>query len=84
MLKNDPFNICEYIMWCLNNSDFQAIVKITRADITTTTYALLQNCQPTNASVERAFSMVKNMLRTNRNFFPENVKPYIMLAFNNS
>ena len=23
---SDPFNICEYIMWRLNNSDFQAIV----------------------------------------------------------
>ena len=54
---SDPFNICEYIMRRLNNKDFQAIVKMTRADITPTTYALLQNFQPTTASVERAFSM---------------------------
>ena len=77
---SDPFNICEYVMRRLNNSDFQVIVKMTRADIAPTTYVLLQNCQPTSASVERAFFMLKNVLRTNRNFLSENVKPYIMLV----
>ena len=48
---SDPFNVCEYILRRLNNSDFQAIVKMTQAHITPTTYALLQNCQPTSAKI---------------------------------
>ena len=35
---SDPFNICEYIMRRLNNSDFQAIVKMTLAKFSTHKY----------------------------------------------
>ena len=44
--------------------------------------ALLKNCQPTTASVERSSSLLNKMLRKDRNFLPENIGQYFILPFN--
>ena len=39
-----------------------------RQDILPAVYHMLQNSQPTSASVERGFSMLKKLLAKDRNF----------------
>ena len=55
-----------------------------REDISLTVYHMLQNYQPTSASVERSFSMLKNLLAKDRNFKVENVRHYMIIHFNAS
>ena len=47
-------------------------------------YHILQNSQPTSASVERSFSILKKLLAKDRNFKVENVQHYMILHFNAS
>ena len=44
--------------------------------------ALLQGAQPTSASVERYFSILKNLLSPGRNFDKNNVYSYLVLEYN--
>ena len=53
-----------------------------RQDISSAVYHNLQNSQPTSASVERSFSMLKKLLAKNRNFKVGNVRHYMILHFN--
>ena len=46
-------------------------------DISPAVCHMLQNSQPTSASVERSFSMLKKLLAKDRNFKVENVQQYI-------
>ena len=55
-----------------------------RQDISPAVYHMLQNSQPTSASVEKSFSMLKKLLAKYRNFKGENVRHYIILHFNAS
>ena len=55
-----------------------------RQDISPTVYDMLQNSQPTSASVERSFSMLKKLLAKDKNFKVENVRHYMILHFNAS
>ena len=55
-----------------------------RQDISTAVYHILQNSQPTSASVERSFSMLKKLLAKDRNFKAKNVRHYMILHFNAS
>ena len=48
------------------------------ADISSTVYSLLYHSQPTTASVERNFSMLRKQLAKDRNFKAENVKQYMI------
>ena len=52
-----------------------------RQDISPAVYHMLQNSQPTSASVERSFSMLKKLLAKDRNFKVENVRHYMILHF---
>ena len=53
-----------------------------REDILPAVYHMLQNSQPTSASAERSFSMLKKLLAKDRNFKVDNVRHYIILHFN--
>ena len=53
-----------------------------RQDISPAVYHMLQNSQPTSASVERSFSMLKKLLAKDRNFKVENVRHCMILHFN--
>ena len=45
---------------------------------------MLQNSQPTFASVKRSFSMLKKLLAKDQKFKVENVRHYMILHFNAS
>lgn len=69
----DPCKIKEYLTKRVEAHEINIIVDASREDISLATYALLQNCQPTSAAVERAFSILK-MLAKDRVSDPKNVK----------
>lgn len=79
---DDPCNIKEYINKRLAKNDITVIVNHERNDISPADYALLENCQPTSCAVERSFSMLKHLMRKERNFLIQNVRHYIIMAYN--
>ena len=81
---SDPCSIKAYIQKRVNASDFETILKMRRENISPADYALLQRAQPTSTAVERSFSILKSILRLNRPFKAENVRKYIVLAYNHS
>ena len=87
LLKNmqfddDPCAIKDCINKRLSNSDLDTIINCTNLTIDPTSYALLQEAQPTSAAVESSFSMLNKLLRNDRNFDVKNVKKYMMLYYN--
>ena len=87
LLKNmhfldDPCSIQAYIKNRLFNTDLETILNCSNSAIAPTTYALLQNAQPTSAAVERSFSMLSKLLRKDRNFDVKKVKKYLLLYYN--
>lgn len=79
---NDPCGISDYIGKRLENNDLLSIVNMTNDEVSPATYNLLQKCQPTTAAVERSFSMLNKFLAKDGNFFPYNVKKYLIKYFN--
>ena len=77
-----PCAIKDYISKLLSNSDLETIINCTNLTIDPTSYALLQNAQPTSAAAERSLSMLNKLLRKDRNFDVKNVKKYMMLYYN--
>ena len=63
----------------MQNNGFSEMINMERQDISPAVYHMLQNSQPTSASVEKSFSMLKNLLAKDRNFKAENVRPYMIL-----
>ena len=58
----------------MQNNDISEIINMERHDsISLAMYHMLQNSQPTSASVEKSFSMLKKLLAKDRNFKVENV-----------
>ena len=55
-----------------------------RQEISPAAYHMLQNSQPTFASIETSFSMLKKLLAKDKNFKVENVRLYMTLHFNAS
>ena len=55
-----------------------------KQDISPAVYHMLQNSQPTSASVERNFSTLKKLLAEDRNFKVEKVQHCMILHFNAS
>ena len=80
----DTCNINQYIKKRKQNNDSSEIINMERQEISPAVYHMLQNSQPTSASVERSFSMSKKLLAQNRNFKVENVRHYMILHFNAS
>ncbi|XP_076808670.1 uncharacterized protein LOC143451813 [Clavelina lepadiformis] len=62
----DPLELKNYIKKRLDKNDVKQIMELQRQDISPAFYAKLQKCQPTSASVERSFSLLKSFLRPNR------------------
>ena len=57
----DTCNINQYIKKKrMQNNDISEIINVERQDISSAVYHILQNSQPTSATVERTFSMLKN------------------------
>ena len=68
----------------MQNNDISEIINMERQDISPAVYHILQNSQPTPASVERSFFMLKKLLAKDRNLKAENVGHYIILHLNAS
>ena len=68
----------------MQSNDISEIINMERQDISPAVYHMLQNFQPTSASVENSFSMLKKLLAKNRNFKAENVRHYMILHCNAS
>ena len=80
----DTCDINQYIKKRMQNNDISEIINMERQDISPAVYHMLQNSQPTSASVERSFSMLKKLLAKERNFKVENVRHYMILRCNAS
>ena len=80
----DTCNINQYIKKRMQNNDISKIKNMKRRDISSVVYHMLQISQPTSASVERSFFMLKKLLAKERNFKVENVRHYMILHFNAS
>ena len=68
----------------MQNNDTSEIINMERQDISSAEYHMLQNSQPTSASVKRSFTMLKKLLAKEKNFKVENVQHYMILDFNAS
>ena len=68
----------------MQNNNISEIINMERQDILPAVYHMLENFQPTSASVERSFSMFKKLLAKDRNFKVKNVRHYMILHFNAS
>ena len=64
----DTCNINQYIKKRMQNNDISEIINMERQDISPAVYHMLENFQPTSASVERSFSMLQKLLAKDRNF----------------
>ena len=80
----DTCNIYQYIKKRKQNNDISEIINTERQYISPAVYHMLQNSQPTSASVERSFFMLKKLLAKDRNFKVENVQHHMILHFNAS
>ena len=58
----------------MQNNNISEIINMERQDISLAVFHMLQNSQPTSASVERSFSMLKKLLIKDKNFKVENVQ----------
>ena len=68
----------------MENNDISEIINMEKQDISLAVSHVLQNFQPTSASVERSFSMLKKLLAKDRNFKVENERHYMILLSNAS
>ena len=66
----------------MQNNDISETINMKKQDISPAVYLMLQNSQPTSASVERSFSMLKKLLAKDKNFKVQNVRHYMILPFN--
>ena len=80
----DTCNINQYIKKRIQNNDIFEMIIMERQDISPAVYYMLRNSQPTFASVERSFSMLKKLLAKDRNFKVENVRHYMIVHLNAS
>ena len=77
--REDTCNINQYIKKRMQNIDISERINVERQDISPAVYHTLRNSQPTSASVERSFSLLKKLLVKDRNFKVENVRHYMIL-----
>ena len=84
--QNDVGNLKSYIEKRLKKNDLWKILLIHLSDptVSPSLYAKLRLSQATSVSIERSFSMLKKMLRTDRNFLNDNIEKYVILYYNNS
>ena len=68
----------------MQSYDISEIINMERQDISPAVYHMLENSQPTSASVEINFSMLKKLSAKDINFKVGNVRHYMILHFNAS
>ena len=78
----DICSINSRIQKTIHNNDISKIMDMKRRYLSPAVYSLLQHSQPTTASVERSFSMLRKLLAEDRHFKVEDVKQYTILHFN--
>ena len=61
-------NINQHIKKRMQNNGISEIINMEKQDISPAVYHMLQNFQPTSASVERSFAMLKKLLAEDSNF----------------
>lgn len=81
-LGKDSANIRVYLKERLKRVGWQKIMEMKNADLSPSQYVHLRNCQATSSSIERSFSIMKNILRDNRPFKKENVFKYVAACYN--
>ena len=78
----DPVKIKPYLEKRLDKNDARKIINLQNKNISPLLYSNLLNCPGTTIVVERSFSMLKNMLRDDRNFSDKNVNAYFLSYYN--
>ena len=66
-------NINQCIEKRMQNNYISKKINMERQDISPAVYHILQNSQPTSATVEKCLSMLKNLLAKDRNLKVDNV-----------
>ena len=79
---NGPCHIRDHLNRRLADSDLEKIVNFFCPTISPATEELLLKAQPPSAAVERSFSILKKVLRSDRPFEAINVKKCLMLCYN--
>ena len=79
---SDSCNVRDYINLRLNSNEINSIIHQTNTALNPAEYSLLQKCQATTVSVERAFSMLLKLLADDRNFSIENIEKHILSKYN--
>ena len=82
--KKDPCNIKQYLQKRLANGDARKIVELSHnfKNLTSNMRGLIWSAQSTSIDVERSFSLLKKLLRKDRNFGKDSVEDYIMIYYN--
>ena len=78
-------DICEIKTYLSKRLEKNGLTKIVGQELTNLNpndYAFLLKCQATSVSVERAFSMLKNINAQDRNFKKGNLEEYLLCNFN--
>ena len=77
---DDPFLIVPYLKKRFSKNDIDVIMSQGRTNVAPLIYATLQSCPATSSSVERCFSQMKHLLRSDRPFSGENIAHYLSLV----
>lgn len=78
----DPVHIKEYIAKRYAQNEIKNIVDMSKGEVSPDSYVRLQSAPATTASVERSFSMLKSLLKKERNFKLENIEEYMIIFYN--
>lgn len=80
--KQDSVGLKNYLKKRLSENQIKNILEYNNEEISPIEYAMLKNFNPTSIPVERAFSMLKKMLQSCRNFNTENIYNYFAYYYN--
>ena len=82
-LKEDTLKIKDYLTSRLNDNDALKILDLHNKKSSPAQYTQLYECPATSIVVERSFSMLKRMLRVDRNFTDLNINASF-ISYNNT
>ncbi|KAF7685446.1 hypothetical protein CDIK_3805 [Cucumispora dikerogammari] len=77
--KEDKVLISKYILKRLNENDTVGILNMEFENLNLAVFLNLKRCPETTIAVERAFSMLKNILVDNRHFTEANLKTFLLI-----
>ncbi len=76
-ILEDPSQMKPYILQHMSANEIKEIVSVERTDISPAMFAMLQNVQPTTATVELALTLVNNVFTDDRASQPHSVSAYM-------